>query len=493
MSVVNDRIRAKLADRVEADVKFRVRRDGLGEAVSFVSRALATRPVVPVLSGILVEARAGRLTLSCFDYEVSARVRVEAEVVEEGTALVPGRLLAEITRSLPAQPAEFSAEGDVVNLTCGRAEFGLVCLPIDDYPVLPESPPAVGVIDGGVLASAVTQVASSASRDDTLPMLTAICLDVSGPAMTLAATDRYRLAAREVTLAPAGPDVRALALVPARVMVEAARTMAAGVPVTIAFEALGAFEADEHDGDGEGPARSRRGNLGAGDQPRPADGLISLESRDRRLTARLIAGEFIKYRSRFPAEFSCRAELPAAPLIEAVRRAALVADRASPVRLSFRRDQVVIEAHAEGRARAAETVAAEFAGDQPVISFNPHYLLDGLIAAAAGRHAGGVAPGNASESGQAGDSGAGERRDGERGPGERGPGERGPGGADPGETTVTSAGAETGRIRLEFNSPAKPALITMADDEDQEAEGDDRGGVPAFRYLLVPLRVPERA
>jgi DNA polymerase-3 subunit beta len=468
MSVGTVRIRAKLTDRVEADVKFRVRRDALGEAVSFVSRALATRPVVPLLSGILLDAQADRLTLSCFDYEVSARVRVEAEVVEEGTALVPGRLLAEITRSLPAQPAEFSAEGDVVNLTCGRAEFGLVCLPIEDYPMLPESPPAVGVIDGGVLAAAVTQVASSASRDDTLPMLTAICLDVTGPAMTLAATDRYRLAAKEVTLVPADPGMRALALVPARVMVEAARTMMAGVPVTIAFEAHG----DE--ADSEAPARARQGGgPGAGYQPRPADGLISLESGDRRFTTRLIAGEFVKYRSRFPEEFGCRAELPAAPVIEAVRRAALVADRASPVRLSFRRDQVVIEAHAEGRARAAETVAAEFSGDQPVISFNPHYLLDGLVAAAAGRHAGGAASG---------------------GSGERGPGERGPDEGEPDAAVATGAAAEAGRIRLEFNSPAKPALITTADDEEEpDADGHDLGGVPAFRYLLVPLRVPERA
>jgi DNA polymerase-3 subunit beta len=436
--------------RIEG-MKFTVGRDALGEAVGFVARALSSRPVVPVLSGMLLEAAAGGLTLSCFDYEVSARVSVDAEVVEPGSALVPGRLLAEITRSLPAGPAEFAGDTDMVSLTCGRAEFGLVCLPVQDYPALPASPAPVGVVDGGVLATAVGQVAPAASRDDTLPMLTAVCLDISGEVMTLAATDRYRLAAREVAVTPLEPDLRALALVPARFMVEAARTFGAGTPVTVAFG-----------GDGsERPAP--RG--GTDDQPRPAEGLVCFESGHRRLTARLIAGEFIRYRSRFGSEFGCRADLPAGPVIEAVRRAALVAERAGPVRLSFRSDQVVIEAHAEGRARAAETVGADFAGDEPVISFNPHYLLDGLTAAAAcgaGSAAASVGPADGTAMAAA----AGRAVEAVAGP--------------------PAPDGETGRIRLEFNTPAKPALITWTPDVG-------RDGIPAFRYLLVPLRVPERA
>jgi DNA polymerase-3 subunit beta len=400
---------------------------------------------------MLLSAGEDQLTLSCFDYEVSARVVVDAEVIEPGQALVPGRLLAEITRSLPARPVEFSDEADVVNLTCGRAEFGLVCLQVKDYPVLPESPPAIGIVDGGVLAAAVTQVAPSASRDDTLPLLTAVCLDVSGPRMTLAATDRYRLAVTEVPVSPAQPDVRAAALVPARLMTEAVRTLSTGVPVTIAF---GSDDAA---------------------QPRPAEGLISFETRDRRFTARLIAGDFIKYQSRFPDEFGCRADLPAGPVIEAVRRAALVAERAGPVRLSFRPGQVMVEAHAEGRARAAETVPAEFTGDQPVISFNPHYLLDGLTAAAL---AGAGAAAAASD--------AGEPPMSERGQAEAAAGQH-----------AGEEAAAGGRIRLEFNTPAKPALITWTGASEAEAgaaaDAGDREGGTAFRYLLVPLRVPERA
>ena len=462
-------------------MKFTVSRDALGEAVAFVSRALPSRPVVPVLSGILLDASDGGLTLSCFDYEVSARIRADAEVAEPGMALVPGRLLAEITRSLPARPAEFASDGDVVTLTCGRAEFGLVCLPAADYPVLPASPRPAGVADGGVLAAAVAQVATSASRDDTLPMLTAICLDISGETMTLAATDRYRLAARAVDFRPAEPGLRALALVPARFLADAAKTFSAGTPVTVAF---GGGQ-DDQGRAGQAPPEPG-GDAGP---PRPAEGMACFEAGDRRLTARLIAGEFIRYASRFGSEFGCRAELPAAPVIEAVRRAALVAERAGPVRLSFQPGQVVIEAHAEGRARAAETVLADFAGPEPAIAFNPHFLLDGLTAAAiSGAGASAVpaagasavpaaAPSAALAAGASAGPAAGTAAsaDGEAG------GEGGSGDAAPDD-----GAAETGRIRLEFSSPAKPALITWTPDEQ-------RDGVPAFRYLLVPLRVTERA
>jgi DNA polymerase III subunit beta len=439
MSVLNARIET---------MKFTVARDALGEAVAFISRALPSRPVVPVLSGMLVEASADGLTLSCFDYEVSARVVVDADVSATGSALVPGRLLAEITRSLPDQPAEFAADGDVVSLRCGQAEFGLVCLPMQEYPALPESPAPVGTVEAGVLAGAVAQVAAAASRDDTLPMLTAICLDITGDVLTLAATDRYRLAAREVAFSPAEPLIRALALVPARIMVEVARTFGQAGPVSVAFES---------DLDASGaPGRGSRG--GSDDRPRPAEGLVSFESGDRRLTARLIAGEFIRYQTRFGDEFACMAELPAVPVIEAVRRAALVAERAGPVRLSFRSDHVVIEAHAEGRARAAESVAAEFTGDEPVISFNPVYLLDGLTAAAAGAAVTGSGVVAAGDAGRA---------------------------REPDSPDTDATPPEEGRIRLQFNTPAKPALITWTSDEERE-------GVPAFRYLLVPLRVPER-
>jgi DNA polymerase-3 subunit beta len=422
-------------------VKFRVEREVLGEAVSWVARELPTRPVVPILSGLLLEADGNELTLSCFDYEVSARARVPAEVGEPGIALVPGRLLAEIVKSLPPAEVEVASAGDMLILTCGSAEFAFVSLPLEDYPKLPELPAAMGTVDGGALAIAAAQVVPSASRDDTLPMLTGVCMEFDGTELTLAATDRYRLAVRTLGWEPADPSIHASALVPARTLADVARTMSAGRPVTIAF---GQTDPD------------------AG---RPADGLISFEGGGRRLVARLIGAEFIRYASRFPKSFEASAELPAVPFTEAVRRVSLVADRATPVQLSFRRDAVVIEAQSDGRARAVESVPAAFTGADRVISFNPHYLLDGL--AAAGLSSQGHPAGN-----------------------------------------DDNPSAAPGRIRLQFTSPAKPALITWAggdasadaseagqpsaaDIPGMEGDDDAEPDYPAeFRYLVVPLRTP---
>jgi DNA polymerase III subunit beta len=409
-------------------MRFRVEHDVLASAVAWVARALPSRPVVPVLSGLRLDAGEG-VTLSCFDYELSATARVPADVGEAGTALVPGRLLAEITRSLPGQPAEFRSVADEVILTCGSAEFALVSLPMAEYPALPPAPPLAGTVDGGELAAAIAQVLPAASRDDTLPMLTAVCLDIHGDVMTLAATDRYRLAVRDLHWDPASPQLRAIALVPARTLADAARVMVPGVPVTVGFAA---------------PPEAGGGRRG---DPPPVEGMISFDGGGQRLTGRLIAGEFIRYESRFPASYGSRAEVPAASFIEAVRRVSLVADRASPVRLTFEPGSVALEAQTEGRARATERVTASFHGDEPMIAFNPHYLLDGLTAAA-------------------GDAGA------------------------------TAAPDEPATIRLEFTSPAKPALITLAGPgpAQQGEPGDGHGPPhPEFRYLVVPLRSPARA
>jgi DNA polymerase-3 subunit beta len=343
-------------------MKFTVERDALAEAVTWVARALPTRPVIPVLAGMLLHAGddGEELTLSCFDYEVSAKIRVSAQVAEPGTVLVPGRLLQEITRSLPALPVEFADDPEGMSMTCGEAAFTLVTLPPEEYPRLPELPQLAGTVDGGVLATAIGQVTPAASRDDTLPMLTAVSLELAGETMTLAATDRYRLAVRDLDYmpAPGGADHGQVAvLVPARTLADAARMMSPGVPVRVMLR-------DSGGGDG-------------------SDAMIGFETSERRLTTRLLAGEFIRYRSRFPEEFGCAAELPAEAFAEAVRRVSLVAERGTPVQLSFGPDRVTVGAATQGQARAREIVPADFAGDEPVIAFNPHYLLDGIIAAMA--------------------------------------------------------------------------------------------------------------
>jgi DNA polymerase-3 subunit beta len=432
-------------------MRLRIERDALADAVAWVARALPARPVVPVLSGMLLEAGDG-LSLSCFDYDVSARIDTGAEVAEPGTVLVPGRLLAEITRSLPggqAGQAELEDDVDSVWLRCGTAEFTLVKLAAEEYPALPELPARLGTVDGGQLAAAVGQVAPSASRDDTLPMLTGVFAEIEGGTITLAATDRYRLAVRDLSWDPEHADLRASALVPARALAEAARTMTSGAEVGIALRGT-------QDVPRDAGARAA-GEAGAAGS-RAADGMIGFESGGRRLTTRLLGGDFIKYSSRFPTEFGSRADMQPGPLIEAVRRVSLVAERGSPVRLAFDDEEVVIEAGTLGQARAVERVPAAFTGDERVIAFNPQYLLDGLTAAAAGAPHG-KAQAERGEDTEAASSDAEGR----------------------------AAAARGGRIRLEFTSAVRPAVITWAADEEPGAEA---AGEPEFRYLVVPLRIP---
>ncbi len=423
-------------------MRFIVERDVLAEAVAWVARSLPSRPVLPILSGLLLEASSDGLTLSCFDYEVSARILLDAEVAEAGTALVPGRLLAEITRSLPPLLVEVADEKDDVTVTCGPASFTLVTLPVKEYPRLPELPRLAGTVDGGVLATAVGQVAPAASRDDTLPVITGVNLEIDDDTIRLVATDRYRLAIRELGWNPAHPGTRGTLLVPAKTLSDAARMMTPGVPVRVMMR-------------GEQGAST----IGAksGDQLRAADAMIGFESGGRRLTTRLIAGEYIKYMSRFPEDFGSRGDMPAVPLAEAVKRVALVAERGSSVRLSFGHGKVTIEAGTEGQARARETVAADFSGEETAIAFSPHYLMDGLgaaLIAATGASPAADKPQNSEKS-------------------------QNP--EKPQNSEKPSSIHDEARIRLEFTSPTKPALITgSAGPGDQSA--------PDYRYLVVPLR-----
>jgi DNA polymerase III subunit beta len=360
-------------------MRLRIERDALADAVAWVARALPSRPVVPILAGLLLDASAGgTLSLSCFDYEVSARAGAGADVTNPGKVLVSGRLLAEIVRSLPRRPIDFSSEGDSLILTCGNARFTLLALPVDDYPALPELPPRVGAVDGGELAVGVAQVAVAAGRDETLPMLTGILAEIQGPVLTLVATDRYRMAMRELSWEPQQPDISCSALVPARTLADAARTMTAGTQVAISLAARDA------EGRGRGTASGARGAAGGARGPGNAD-LIGFESSDRRLTTRLLGTEFIAYKSRFPSEPASRARVAAGSFAEAIRRVALVADRESRLLLTFGRGDVVLETGSGDGSRAVETIEAEYDGDEGfTIAFKPQFLLDGIVAAEAG-------------------------------------------------------------------------------------------------------------
>lgn len=338
-------------------MKFRVERDTLADAVTWVARGLPARPPVPVLAGVLLsaDADAGTITLSAFDYEVSAKITVDADVEETGTVLVLGRLLADISRNLPNKPIEVESSGNKVEVSCGSSRFSLLQMPVGDYPSLPVAPEASGSIDGHAFTQAVAQVSVAADRGDTLPILTGVRVEIEGDRMTLLATDRYRLAMRELTWRPNSSEVSYIGLIPARTLSETARALSASASVDLAL--------------------GSEGNCG--------DGLIGFEAGARRTTSRLLDGEYPKVTSIFPTSTDTEARVSTPELVEAVKRVSLVAERNTPVRLRFADGQVTIEAGTGEDAQASEAVGAEITGPDIEIAFNPHFLLDGLGAVGA--------------------------------------------------------------------------------------------------------------
>ena len=363
---------ADVGQRMGAGVRIQVERDVFAEAVAWTARSLPGRPAAPVLAGLLLEAAEGAVTLSGFDYEVSSRAEIAAEVPAAGRVLVHGRLLADIAKALPNRPVELSTEGTKLVLVCGSSRFNLQTLPVDDYPALPEVPAATGEVAAAALATAVAQVAVAAGRDDTIPMLTGMRVEIDDDKLTLVATDRFRLAYRELPWKPEQPGVSATALIPAKVFADTARALTGRNQVTVALS--GASGNGERSGAGDGAG---------------GDGLVGFESGEsvaaggkgtRRMTSRLLAGEFVKYRSLFPDEDLIAATVETAPFLEAAKRVALVAERTSPIRLAFTQGEVTLEAGAGDEANSSEALDAVLEGDDITVSFNPAYLLDGLRA-----------------------------------------------------------------------------------------------------------------
>jgi DNA polymerase-3 subunit beta len=331
-------------------MKFRVERDVLADAAAWVARSLPARPPVPVLGGVLLEATSGpqgdRLTVSGFDYETSARVEVDATIGDPGRVLVSGRLLADITRALPAKPVDVVVDGARAKISCGNSRFSLPTMPVEDYPQLPAMPQAAGVVPGDVLAQAVQQVAVAAGRDDTLPMLTGVRLEIDGPRLTLAATDRFRLAVRELEWAPEDPGLTTSVLIPARTLADVAKTLATAGPVELALSA--------------------------------GDGMLGITGGGRRATTRLLDAEFPRFRQLIPTEHTSAAVIESAALVEAIKRVQLVTDRVAQVRMEFGDDGLRLAAGGDEVGSAEEELPCDLEGAPLVIAFNPAYLLDAL-------------------------------------------------------------------------------------------------------------------
>jgi DNA polymerase-3 subunit beta len=331
-------------------MKFRIERDALADAVAWSARSLPARPAAPVLAGLLLDVTDDQLTISGFDYEVSTQASLEVTAGSSGRALVSGRLLADISKALPAHPVEVSADGNRVTISCGSARFTLPTMPDEDYPRLPDMPTTAGTVSSAVFARAVSQVAVAAGKDDTLPMLTGVRMEIDGERLTLAATDRYRLAVRELTWNPTDPasaDIQVL--VPARTLSDAAKSLTGDAELTIALS-----------------------NTGSG------EGIIGFTGTGRRTTTRLLDAQFPPYRSLLPTDFSVTAEVSVATLTEAVKRVALVADRGNPVRLDFADGGVTLTAGGDDEGRAEENLEVDYEGDPITTAFNPAFLLEGL-------------------------------------------------------------------------------------------------------------------
>jgi DNA polymerase III subunit beta len=338
-------------------VKFRVERDVLADAVAWAARSLPVRPSVPVLAGLLIETSSDGdgLVLSTFDYETSARATIPADVSDEGRALVSGRLLADICRSLPTKPVEMTIDGSKVSLTCGSARFSLQTMPVDEYPTLPDMPAAAGTVASDRFAAAVSQAVVAAGRDDMLPVLTGVRIEIEGDSISMLATDRFRLSHRELTWEPATTDASAAALVPAKVLADTAKSLTAGNQVTIALSSTGS---------GEGII-GFEGSAGGG---------------VRRTTTRLLDGEFPKVRTLFPNEHNTIARVDKASLIESVKRVSLVAERNTAVQLAFSDGVLTLDAGSGDEAQASESIEASVQGEDITTGFNPQFLLDGLTA-----------------------------------------------------------------------------------------------------------------
>lgn len=329
-------------------MKFQVNRDALHEAVSFVVRLLPQRTTLQILSGILIEADANALRLSVFDYEVSAQVEIVAKVDQAGRVLVSGRLLADIVNKLPNAPVEIHLDGTKVFITCGPAKFNLATMDLEAYPPLPEIPEVSGTVSGENFSEAVGQVHVASSNNDVMPQLNGINIEAGDKALTLSATDRYRVAMRDLSWNMTNDVTGRTALVPARILQEVSKTFSNQGDIAISFANLGDRE------------------------------MIAFTANNRSVTALLIKGNFPAVKPLFPANVAEYAIVGRNDIEEATKRVSLVLERESPLKYTFEDGSVLLEASANENAQASESVASELTGKGIVVSLRPNFLLDGI-------------------------------------------------------------------------------------------------------------------
>ncbi len=331
-------------------MKFQVNKDVLSDALSFAVKLLPVRTSLPLLSGVLIEASAEGVKFSTFDYETSAQTSVTATVDQPGRVLVLGRLLNEIAGRLPAAPVSFELVDNKVVLSCGSVTFSLQCMPVEEYPTVPQVEGVTGQVPGEEFAAAISQVVVAASREDSMPVIIGVQLEISGTTLSMMATDRYRVAIKDVPWDSGNQPVEHTALVPARTMQEIGKTFgsAATISITLATK-------DDRE-------------------------VIAFHADDKTVTSLLIKGTFPPVRRLFPEVVENFAVVNTAELIEATRRVKLVVEREAALKYTFRDNSITLEAIGGEQAHASETIAAAITGLELTVSLKPDLLLDGLNA-----------------------------------------------------------------------------------------------------------------
>lgn len=330
-------------------MKVRIDRQAFADVTRWSARHLATKPLMPVLTGLLLDAHGDKLTVSGFDYDTSTRAILDADVIEAGRLLVPGRLLADITGSLPGDTVEITMAGEQAAITSGSADFTISLLTAEDYPALPPMPHTVGTVESERFAAAVGQVAFATDTANQIkPWMGCVYIASDGDRLTLQATDSYRVAERTLDWQPT-TGLSTPALVPAKTLHDTVKTLAGG-QVDIAQSADG--------------------------------GLAGLESAGRCTTLRLIdQTERPDVTLLFPTTFAAVATTALEPLIAAIKRVTLVAvDKTKPVLLGFTDGAISVRAAGDSGAVGKDSVEGRLDGEPMQVAFKHGYLLDGLQA-----------------------------------------------------------------------------------------------------------------
>ena len=329
----------------QGTLKVTCSRDELTRALGIVSRGVSTRTTVQILAGILLQASDGKLDLAATDMELSLRTSLEAQVEADGSVVVPGRLLLELARLLPAAEVsiEHKAEEAAVEIRSGSASYRLHTYNADDFPRLPDASAADRhEVDRETLLETVSRVSRSASRDESRPVLTGVLMRFEPGKLVMAATDSYRLSVKETATEGSVPELEAI--VPARALGELARIAQAGEGIE-----LGVHENQ-----------------------------VVFATGDALLTTRRIDGQFPNYKQLVPETFDHELALPREELLDVVRRVAVMAQRNSPLRLRFADGELTVSAQTQDVGEARESLPVSFSGEPLEIGFNAEFLRDGI-------------------------------------------------------------------------------------------------------------------